>query len=103
MGLGLSRVNAGEAVSSQNLARSGGIVGMMTLMSRVLGFVRDQVLAIVFGAGATTDVFLVAFKIPNFLRRLFAEGAFAQAFVPVFTEYRETKSREALLDLAAHV
>lgn len=75
----------------------------MTLLSRVLGFVRDQVLAIVFGAGATTDVFLVAFKIPNFLRRLFAEGAFAQAFVPVFTEYKETRSREALLDLAAHV
>lgn len=75
----------------------------MTLLSRVLGFVRDQVLAIVFGAGAMTDVFLVAFKIPNFLRRLFAEGAFAQAFVPVFTEYKETRSREALLDLAAHV
>lgn len=75
----------------------------MTLLSRVLGFVRDQVLAIVFGAGATTDVFLVAFKIPNFLRRLFAEGAFAQAFVPVFTEYRETRSRAALADLAAHV
>lgn len=75
----------------------------MTLLSRVLGFVRDQVLAIVFGAGGTTDVFLVAFKIPNFLRRLFAEGAFAQAFVPVFTEYKETRSREALLDLAAHV
>lgn len=75
----------------------------MILLSRVLGFVRDQVLAIVFGAGAMTDVFLVAFKIPNFLRRLFAEGAFAQAFVPVFTEYKETRSREALLDLAAHV
>ena len=75
----------------------------MTLLSRVLGFVRDQVLAIVFGAGATTDVFLVAFKIPNFLRRLFAEGAFATAFVPVFTEYKETRSREALMDLAAHV
>ena len=86
-----------------NLARSGTIVGLMTLLSRVLGFIRDQVLAIVFGAGATTDVFLVAFKIPNFLRRLFAEGAFAQAFVPVFTEYKETRSREALLDLAAHV
>jgi len=100
---GVGRVNAGEVVSSQNLVRSGSIVGIMTLLSRVLGFVRDQVLAIVFGAGATTDVFLVAFKIPNFLRRLFAEGAFAQAFVPVFTEYRETKSREALLDLAAHV
>lgn len=86
-----------------NLARSGTIVGLMTLVSRVLGFIRDQVLAIVFGAGALTDVFLVAFKIPNFLRRLFAEGAFAQAFVPVFTEYKETRSREALLDLAAHV
>ncbi len=86
-----------------NLARSGTIVGLMTLLSRVLGFVRDQVLAIVFGAGSLTDVFLVAFKIPNFLRRLFAEGAFAQAFVPVFTEYKETRSRAALLDLAAHV
>jgi len=75
----------------------------MTLASRVLGFVRDQVLAIVFGAGAVTDVFLVAFKIPNFLRRLFAEGAFAQAFVPVFTEYKETRDPEALRDLAAHV
>jgi putative peptidoglycan lipid II flippase len=89
--------------SGNSLAKAGGIVGIMTLLSRVLGFVRDQVLAIVFGAGATTDVFLVAFKIPNFMRRLFAEGAFAQAFVPVFTEYKETKSRAALLDLAAHV
>lgn len=86
-----------------SLAKSGTIVGIMTLASRVLGFIRDQVLAIVFGAGAVTDVFLVAFKIPNFLRRLFAEGAFAQAFVPVFTEYKETRSHEALRDLAAHV
>ena len=90
-------------MKTSNLARSGTIVGLMTLLSRVLGFVRDQVLAIVFGAGSVTDVFLVAFKIPNFLRRLFAEGAFAQAFVPVFTEYRETRSRAALLDLAANV
>jgi len=86
-----------------SLVRSGSVVGLMTLLSRVLGFVRDQILAIVFGAGATTDVFLVAFKIPNFLRRLFAEGAFAQAFVPVFTEYKETRERAALVDLAAHV
>ena len=86
-----------------SLTKSSSIVAMMTFASRILGFVRDQVLAIVFGAGATTDVFLVAFKIPNFLRRLFAEGAFAQAFVPVFTEYKETKSPEALRDLAAHV
>lgn len=87
----------------QSLVKSGGIVGLMTLLSRILGFVRDQVLAIVFGAGGLTDVFLVAFKIPNFLRRLFAEGAFAQAFVPVFAEYRETRDRDALRDLAAHV
>jgi len=86
-----------------SLLRSGGVVGLMTLLSRVLGFVRDQILAIVFGAGALTDVFLVAFKIPNFLRRLFAEGAFAQAFVPVFSEYKETRDRAALVDLAAHV
>lgn len=86
-----------------SLTKTSSIVGIMTLASRVLGFVRDQVLAIVFGAGAITDVFLVAFKIPNFLRRLFAEGAFAQAFVPVFTEYKETQSPEALKDLAAHV
>jgi len=86
-----------------SLGRSGSVVAVMTLLSRVLGFVRDQVLAIVFGAGATTDVFLVAFKIPNFLRRLFAEGAFAQAFIPVFTEYREKGDRESLKELAAHV
>ncbi len=90
-------------MSKDNLAKSGSIVGIMTLFSRVLGFIRDQVLAIVFGAGAMTDVFLVAFKIPNFLRRLFAEGAFAQAFVPVFTEYKETRSPTALRELAAHV
>lgn len=90
-------------MSGQSLNRSGGIVGLMTLLSRVLGFLRDQTLAIAFGAGSAMDVFLVAFKIPNFLRRLFGEGAFAQAFVPVFTEYRETRSPAALRELAAHV
>jgi len=75
----------------------------MTLLSRILGFVRDQVFAITFGAGSMTDAFLVAFKIPNFLRRLFAEGAFAQSFVPVFSEYKETRSSDALKALAAEV
>ena len=88
---------------SPGLLRSGAIVSTMTLASRVLGFVRDQAVAIVFGAGAMTDVFLVAWKIPNFLRKLFAEGAFAQAFVPVFAQYRRTRSDEDLKDLAAHV
>lgn len=59
------------------------------MLSRVLGLVRDMVIARYFGAGAGADAFFVAFKIPNFLRRLFAEGAFSQAFVPVLSSYRE--------------
>ncbi|MDX1610373.1 MAG: murein biosynthesis integral membrane protein MurJ [Halofilum sp. (in: g-proteobacteria)] len=83
--------------------RAGGTIGFMTLLSRVLGFVRDMVLARVFGASLATDAFFVAFRIPNFLRRLFGEGGFTQAFVPVFTEYREKHGEHALRDLAAHV
>lgn len=86
-----------------SLARSGSIVSAMTMISRILGFVRDQVFAVTFGAGPMSDAFLVAFKIPNFLRRLFAEGAFAQSFVPVFTEYKETRSQRELVGLAARV
>ncbi|MDY6816642.1 MAG: murein biosynthesis integral membrane protein MurJ [Pseudomonadota bacterium] len=74
------------------LLRSSGLVGMMTMLSRVLGLVRDMVIARYFGAGAGADAFFVAFKIPNFLRRLFAEGAFSQAFVPVLSSYRENQS-----------
>lgn len=70
------------------LTRSLVKVGGNTLVSRVIGFIRDLVLAQVFGANGHTDAFFVAFKIPNFLRRLFAEGAFATAFVPVLTEYK---------------
>jgi putative peptidoglycan lipid II flippase len=66
----------------------------MTLFSRVLGLARDIVIARYFGAGAGADAFFVAFKIPNFLRRLFAEGAFAQAFVPVLSEYRTKQSHD---------
>ncbi|WP_084694267.1 murein biosynthesis integral membrane protein MurJ [Marinobacter daepoensis] len=71
------------------LLRSSGVVGVMTMLSRVLGLVRDMVIARYFGAGAGADAFFVAFKIPNFLRRLFAEGAFSQAFVPVLSSYRQ--------------
>ncbi len=85
------------------LLRSGSIVSAMTLLSRLLGFVRDQVFAILLGAGPMTDAFFVAFKIPNFLRRLFAEGAFAQSFVPVFTEYKEKYEKRELKELAARV
>ena len=66
----------------------------MTLISRVLGLVRDVVIANVMGAGAAADVFFFANKIPNFLRRLFAEGAFAQAFVPVLTEFQEKDQQQ---------
>ncbi len=70
-----------------------------TLISRVLGFVRDVVLARSFGAGAATDAFFVAFKIPNLLRRMFAEGSFSLAFVPVLAEYKEQNDRRAVREL----
>jgi len=73
------------------------------MISRILGFARDMVFARMFGADAATDAFFVAFKIPNFLRRLFAEGAFAQAFIPVLTEYKENKSTEELQLLISKV
>ena len=86
------------------LLRSTAVVGAMTLLSRILGFVRDVVFARLFGADAAMDAFLVAFKIPNFLRRLFAEGAFSQAFVPVFSERRGQRDAgevKALADAVA--
>ena len=82
---------------SEKLIRSGLIVSAMTLISRVLGLVRDVVIANVMGAGVMADVFLFANKIPNFFRRLFAEGAFAQAFVPVLSEYHTRDEKSALI------
>ncbi len=66
------------------------------MISRILGFIRDMLFARIFGIDAGTDAFFVAFKIPNFLRRLFAEGAFSQAFVPVLSDYKEQGSQQAL-------
>jgi len=88
---------------SRLLLKSTAVVGVMTLISRLLGLARDIIFALMFGASGGTDAFFVAFKIPNFMRRLFAEGAFSQAFVPVFSQYRETRSREDLVDLINHV
>jgi len=79
-----------------SLAASIAKVGSNTFVSRLLGFVRDLVIARVFGAHAGTDAFFVAFKIPNLMRRLFAEGAFAMAFVPVLNSYREQRSQAEL-------
>ena len=66
------------------LARSAGVTGLATMTSRILGLVREQVLAYYFGAGDAMDAFLVAFRVPNLLRDLFAEGAMSAAFVPTF-------------------
>jgi len=85
------------------LLKSGLIVSFMTLISRVLGLVRDMVIAGLVGAGANADAYLLANKIPNFLRRLFAEGAFAQAFVPVLTEVKEKHGDDEVRVLLAKV
>jgi putative peptidoglycan lipid II flippase len=83
-----------------NLFKALFTVSSMTLLSRVLGFVRDAVIARIFGAGAVTDAFFVAFRLPNLLRRMFAEGAFSQAFVPVFAEVRNRQGEDAARALA---
>lgn len=86
---------------SRKLFKSGMIVSVMTFISRILGLVRDAVIANFMGAGASADVFLFANKIPNFLRRLFAEGAFAQAFIPVLTEVKEQGDEQRLKEFIA--
>jgi putative peptidoglycan lipid II flippase len=75
----------------------------MTFISRILGLVRDMVIANMMGAGAAADVFFLANKIPNFLRRLFAEGAFAQAFIPVLTEVHAQNDKKQLHEFVAKV
>ncbi len=73
------------AEASPRLARSAGLFGLATMASRILGLVRDQVLAFYFGAGDEIDAYRVAFRVPNLVRDLFAEGAMSAAFVPTFT------------------
>ncbi len=85
------------------LLKSTATVGGATILSRILGFVRDVVLARFFGASGATDAFFLAFRIPNLMRRMFAEGSFSLAFVPVLSEYRARGDRQALKDLVDHV
>ncbi|MCK5892830.1 MAG: murein biosynthesis integral membrane protein MurJ [Endozoicomonadaceae bacterium] len=87
----------------QGLLRSSITVGFMTILSRVLGLVRDVVIATYFGSKSEADAFFIAFKIPNLFRQLFGEGAFAQAFVPVLSEYRIKRSKEEVKTLVNHV
>ena len=86
-----------------NLLKAAASVSGMTLLSRITGFVRDTLIAVIFGAGIATDAFVVAFRIPNLLRRLFAEGAFSQAFVPMLGEYRKRRGDEATRELSGKV
>jgi len=80
--------------ASPQLARSAGVIGAATMTSRVLGLIRDQVLAFLFGAGDQMDAYNIAFRIPNLVRDLFAEGAMSAAFVPTFTRILATEGRE---------
>lgn len=90
-------------VKQGGLLKSSAVVAVMTMLSRILGLVRDVVVAVMFGASSGADAFFVAFKIPNFFRRLFGEGAFAQAFVPVLTEYQQKRPHDVVKDLVDHV
>ena len=83
-----------------DVSQAAGVVGFFTFLSRILGLVRDMVIARFFGSGMTADAFFVAFRIPNLLRRLFAEGSLTIAFIPVFTEYLSQKSKEDAFHLA---
>ncbi|SDA20359.1 putative peptidoglycan lipid II flippase [Nitrosospira sp. Nsp11] len=86
-----------------NLLKALATVSGMTMISRILGFVRDVLIARIFGAGVATDAFFVAFRIPNLLRRLFAEGAFSQAFVPILAEYKNRRTPEETRELINQV
>src|SRR5947207_3846691 len=87
----------------QQVVRALGSIGSATLLSRMLGFVRDMMVALAFGAGPVTDAFFVAFRIPNILRRLLGEGALATAVIPVFTDYTVNRTRQELRQMVAVV
>ena len=89
-----------EEGQRERIARTAGIVGGATLLSRVLGFIRDMIIARAFGAGTATDAFFVAFRLPNMLRELLGEGALSAAFIPVFSESLTRRGREAAWRLA---
>lgn len=90
-------------LKQSTLLRSTSLVSLMTFLSRIMGFIRDMLIAQLFGAEAGMDAFYVAFKIPNFMRRLFAEGAFSQAFVPVLSEYQQTRSLDEVRVFLARI
>jgi putative peptidoglycan lipid II flippase len=88
---------------SKSLFKSTSTVSLMTMISRILGFIRDMVAAQIYGINASVDAFNIAFKIPNFMRNLFAEGSFSQAFVPVLSQYRQTRPKEEVREFINHI
>lgn len=86
---------------THSLLKAAGVVGAATFSSRILGFIRDMVLARLFGATPSADAFFVAFRIPSLLRELFAEGSMSSAFIPVFTEYRTQRGKQEAWELAS--
>jgi putative peptidoglycan lipid II flippase len=89
-----------KSSENEKVAKAAGVVGLATMLSRIFGLIRDMVVAGIFGAGLVTDAFIAAFRIPNLLRRLLAEGSLTVSFVPVFTEYLKQRTREEALELA---
>src|SRR2546427_7800995 len=85
------------------VVEAAGVIGLATLLSRIFGFARDMVLARLFGAGLAADAFFVAYRIPNLLRELFAEGSMSAAFIPVFTEYHTLRAKRDAWELASAV
>ncbi|MGD9105201.1 MAG: murein biosynthesis integral membrane protein MurJ [Desulfobacterales bacterium] len=85
---------------NHRMTKAAGVVGSATLLSRVFGFIRDVVIAWFFGAGLVSDAFFVAFRIPNLLRRLFAEGSLSVSFIPVFTEYLAQRGKKDAFEMA---
>jgi putative peptidoglycan lipid II flippase len=96
-----SRENEGLNQDNAHVTHAAGVVGMATLVSRILGYVRDMVMASLFGAGLASDAFIAAFRIPNTLRRLFGEGSLSIAFVPVFTDCYKLQGPEEAERMAA--
>lgn len=90
-------------MSGRGLFRSAGVFSAMTLLSRIAGFARDMIQAKLFGAGGLVDAYTVAYQVPNYLRRIFAEGSFASAFVPVLSELRQKGDLVALRSFVDHV
>ena len=89
-------------MSGNRLLRSTAVFSAMTFLSRIAGYLRDWLQASLFGAGPAVSAFVVAYRIPNYLRRIFAEGSFASAFVPVLSELRERGDRAAIQDFLDH-